>query len=357
MRMTRKQLAAPVVAALLGGAATAAVIAASGAGAGAGAIARQQGLIRLGEGAALSSTEIYERAAPSVVHISARTVQPTADAFRAEASSELATTSTGSGFVLDEDGRVLTNAHVVSGVTAIQVTFADGTPVAARVVAKDEGTDLAVLEVPPEGRDLRPLELGDSSRVAPGDQVVALGNPTGLQPTAGTGRVSATGRRVEAPGGGYLIDGVLQTDAVVEPASSGGPLVGADGRVVGIVSRLGAAPSFAIPSNLAREVLAELEGSHKVIRPYLGVHGRTVPGGVAAERIDAGSPADASGLHEGDIVEAIDGQRVSASVELLAAVEEREPGDSLELRVLRDGARGDVTVRLVERPATLPLGR
>lgn len=357
MRMTRKQLAVPVVAALLGGAVTAAVIAANGAGTG--VIARQQGLIELGKGEALSSAEIYERAAPSVVHVSARTVQPGADAFQAEASSsDLATTtSTGSGFILDSDGRVLTNAHVVSGVTSVQVTFADGTPVAAQVVAKDEGTDLAVLEVRPEGRDLRPLELGDSSGVAPGDQVVALGNPTGLQPTAGTGRVSATGRRVEAPGGGYLIEGVMQTDAVIEPASSGGPLLGPDGRVVGVVSRLGSAPPFAIPSNLVREVLAELEEGHKVIRPYLGVHGRTVEGGAAVDRIDAGSPADASGLHEGDVIEAVDGERVSAWVDVLAEVEKREPGDTLELRVRRAGTRGDVTVQLVERPATLPLSR
>jgi S1-C subfamily serine protease len=351
--MKRAQLAVPVVAALLGAAASAAVIAASDDGAG--ALTRQQGLVDLGQGEALTSTEIYERAAPGVVYVRARTVQPGAGAFQAETGSELAN-STGSGFVLDEDGRVLTSAHVVSGVTAVQVSFADGRSAAAEVVAKDEGTDLAVLEVPPDGLELRPLKLGDSSGVMPGDQVVAMGNPTGFQATAGTGRVSATGRSVEAPGG-YLIEGVLQTDAVIEPASSGGPLLGPDGRVVGIVSRIGSAPPFAIPSNLARDVLADLEEAHKVIRPYLGLHGTTVEGGVLVDRIDADSPADAAGLHVDDVIEAVDGQPVGASVDLLAEVEEREPGDTLELRVLRDGARGDVSVRLVERPATLPLGR
>jgi S1-C subfamily serine protease len=351
--MKRAQLAAPVVAALLGSAVTAALLVANGQGPG--ALARQQGLLDAGQGEAMSSTEIYERAAPSVVYVRARTVQPAADAFRAEAGSELAS-STGSGFVLDEDGRVLTSAHVVSGVTSLDVTFADGRTAPAQVIAKDEGTDLAVLAVVPEGLDLRPLELGDSSSVAPGDQVVAMGNPTGFQATAGTGRVAATGRRVEAPGG-YLIDGVLQTDAVIEPASSGGPLLGADGRVVGIISRIGSAPAFAVPSNLARDVLADLEDAHKVIRPYLGLHGRTVEGGVLVDRVDVNSPADLAGLHVDDVVEAVDGEPASTSVALLAEVEEREPGDTLELRVLRDGSRGDVTVRLAERPATLPMGR
>jgi len=351
--MKRAQLAVPLIAALLGGTVTAAAIRASDDGAG--AVSRQQGLVDLGAGEALTSTEIYERAAPSVVYVRARTVQPGAGAFRAEAGSELAI-STGSGFVLDEDGRVLTSAHVVSGVTALEVSFADGATAPAQVVAKDEGTDLAVLEVATEGLDLRPLELGDSSRVVRGDQVVAIGNPTGIQVTAGTGRISGVGRRVEAPGG-FLIDGVLQTDAVIEPAGSGGPLLGPDGRVVGIVSRLGSAPPFAIPSNLVRDVLAELEEDHKVIRPYLGLDGRTVEGGVLVDRIDANSPADAAGLHVDDVIEAVDGQPVSTSVDLFAEVDEREPGETIELRVLRDGSRGDVSVRLFARPATLPLGR
>jgi S1-C subfamily serine protease len=238
----------------------------------------------------------------------------------------------------------------------VQVMFPDGQRAPADVVAKDEGTDLAVLDVPPDGLDLRPLELGDSSQIVAGDQVVAIGNPTGFQATAGSGRVSAVGRRVEAPGG-YLIDGVLQTDAVIEPATSGGPLLGPDGRVVGIVSRLGSAPGFAIPANVVRHVLADLEKGHKVIRPYIGVHGRTTAAGVVLERVDSGSPAQAVGLRAGDVVEAVDGRAVTAWVDLLAEVERHEPGDTIELRVLRDGSRGDVHVRLAERPATLPVGR
>src|SRR5687767_8213084 len=178
--MTRRQLAVPMVAALLGGAVTAAGMLAGSSGGG--TLGRQQGLLALDAGERFSASQIYERAAPSVVSISARSVQPGATAFQADTGNELGVSS-GSGFVLDEDGRVLTNAHIVSGVTAIQVTFPDGKMVGAQVIGKDEETDLAVLRVETDGLDLRALELGDSSAVQMGDRVVAVGNPTGVQAT------------------------------------------------------------------------------------------------------------------------------------------------------------------------------
>ena len=169
-------------------------------------------------------------------------MQPGAGAFKADAGSELSL-STGSGFVLDGDGRVVTNAHVVNGVTAIQVTFPDGQIVPARVVGKDQETDLAVLAVDPEGLDLRPLELGDSSAVQagrPGRSRSAT--RAGSSRTAGTGRIAAAGRRIEAPGG------FMSTTAADRrgdrAGSSGGPLLGADGRVVGVSTQLdGAGPA------------------------------------------------------------------------------------------------------------------
>ena len=213
--MTRRKLAVPMVAALLGGAVTAAGMLAGASGGG--AIGSQQGLLALDPGERFPAAELYERAAPSVVSISAHSVQPGTTAFQADAGNELGV-STGSGFVLDEDGRVVTNAHVVSGVTDVQVTFPDGQIVPAQVIGKDEETDLAVLQVSPERLDLRPLELGDSDAVRTGDRVVAVGNPTGVQAIAGTGSISAAGQSVEAPGG-YVIDGLLATDAVIEPAA------------------------------------------------------------------------------------------------------------------------------------------
>jgi S1-C subfamily serine protease len=350
--MTRRQFAVPMVAALLGGAVTAAGMLAGSAGTG--SVGRQQGLLALDSGERFSASELYDRAAPSVVSISARTVQPGATAFQTATGGEIGV-STGSGFVLDEDGRIVTNAHIVSGVTAVQVTFPDSRMVSAEVIGKDEETDLAVLRVSPEGLDLRPLELAESANVQPGDRVVAIGNPTGLQAIAGTGRISAAEQRIEAPGG-YMIEGLLETDAVIEPATSGGPLLGADGRVVGITSRLGEDTGYAVPADVARSVLTELEDRHKVIRPWLGVRGREAPDGLAVIDVNTGGPADRASLRAGDVVQSIDGVQVHTFPELLDQVDQRSPGDTVQLQVLRSGAPIEISIRLEERPATLPAG-
>jgi S1-C subfamily serine protease len=350
--MTRRQLAVPMVAALLGGAVTAAGMLAGGNGTG--AIGRQQGLLELDSGERYTASQLYERAAPSVVSITARSVQPGATAFQSETGGDLSVSS-GSGFVLDKDGRVVTNAHLVSGVTAVQVTFPNGQIVQAEVIGKDEETDLAVLRVPTERLDLHPLELGDSDAVQPGDRVVVVGNPSGLQATAGTGRISAAGQRVEVAGG-YVVDGLLETDAVIEPASSGGPLLSADGRVVGITSRLGEDGGFAVPANTARSVLAQLEESHKVIRPWIGLRGQAAAGGVEVLDVHAGGPAESASVRPGDVIESIDGVEVRTLAGLLGEVDRHSVGDSVELMVTRAGSRSQITVRLEERPATIPAG-
>jgi S1-C subfamily serine protease len=351
--MTRRQLAVPMVAALLGGAVTAAGMLAGSSGSG--GVGRQQGLLALDTGGeTFSASELYRRAAPSVVSISARTVQPGATAFQTATGGEIGV-STGSGFVLDEDGRIVTNAHIVSGVTDVQVTFPNSQMASAEVIGKDEETDLAVLRVSPDGLDLRPLELSDAATVQPGDRVVAVGNPTGLQAIAGTGRISAAERRVEAPGG-YVIEGLLETDAVIEPATSGGPLLGADGRVVGITSRLGEDTGYAVPADVARSVLAQLEDRHKVIRPWLGLRGREAPDGLAVIDVSTGGPADRASLRAGDVVQSIDGVEVRTFPELLDRIDERAVGDTVELDVLRSGAPLELSIRLEERPATLPAG-
>jgi S1-C subfamily serine protease len=305
-----------------------------------------------------------------VVHIRARSVQPGASPFEVD-SGPAQGISTGSGFVLDEDGHVVTNAQVVSGVTEVQVTFAGLQTVPAVVVGKDEETDLAVLRVDPEGLDLQPLELGDSDEVRTGDRAVAMGNPSGLEATAGTGGVSAPSAEIETPGG-YVLEDVIKTDAVIGPGTSGGPLIGADGRVIGITSAIegpDAPLGFAVPSNTAKTVFAQLEENHKVIRPWIGIRGRTIDEarpapdgdgttGVLVEAVYPGGPAAAAGLRgeEGgsDVIEAIDGQPVPTLRALLDAVDRTQPGDTVELRVLRDGSRSELEVRVAERPATLP---
>jgi S1-C subfamily serine protease len=349
--MTTRQVAVPLVAAVLGSAITAAALLAGGS---TSSRITSQGLLPTSAPAELTTTEIYDRAAPSVVFIRAQTVKPGATAFDAETGNELAL-STGSGFVLDEDGHVLTNAHVISGVTSVTVTFTNGRTVAAHVVGKDEQTDLAVLAVNPSGLDLRPLELGDSSSVHPGDQVVAVGNPSGIQPGAGTGRIDAADQRIEAPDG-YVISGVFATDAVIEPASSGGPLMGADGRVVGITSRMDGTSAFAVPANTVRSVVQELESAGKVIRPYIGLKGTATAGGVRVTTVHPDGPADRAGIQAGDLIESIDDKPAASYPDLLTEVASKSPGDAVTLSVARNGARGDVTVTLEERPATLPSG-
>jgi S1-C subfamily serine protease len=349
--MTTRQVAVPLVAAVLGSAITAAALLAGGS---TNSRITGQGLLASSTPSELSTTEIYDRAAPSVVFIRAQTVKPGATAFDAQTGSELAL-STGSGFVLDEDGHVLTNAHVISGVTSVSVTFTNGHTVAAHVVGKDEETDLAVLAVNPSGLDLRPLELGDSSSVRPGDQVVAVGNPNGIQPGAGTGRIDAADQRIEAPDG-YVISGVFATDAVIEPASSGGPLMGADGRVVGITSRMDGTSAFAVPANTVRSVVQELESAGKVIRPYIGLKGIAAAGGVRVTSVHPDGPADRAGIQDGDLIESIDDKPATSYPDLLTGVASKAPGDTVKLSVLRNGTRGDVTITLEQRPATLPSG-
>jgi S1-C subfamily serine protease len=349
--MTTRQVAVPLVAAVLGSAITAAALLAGGS---SGSRITGQGLLASSAPSELNTTEIFDRTAPSVVYIRAQTVKPGATAFEAQAGNELAL-STGSGFVVDGDGHVLTNAHVISGVTSVSVTFADGQTKPAHVVGKDEQTDLAVLAVDPSGLDLQPLELGDSSSVRPGDHVVAVGNPNGIQPGAGTGRIDAADQRIEAPDG-YVISGVFATDAVIEPASSGGPLMGSDGRVVGITSRMDGTSAFAVPANTVRSVVQEIESAGKVVRPYIGLRGTATHRGVQVSTVHPNGPAERAGIQVGDVIESIDDKPATSYPDMLAEVARKAPGDTVKLTVVRDGTRGDVTISLAERPATLPSG-
>jgi S1-C subfamily serine protease len=375
--VSSRQLAVPVVAALIGSAITAVAMTASGDD---GEASRQAGVLAASSEAdeRLSVKEVVERVSPGVVHVQARGVQPAVGEPFGGGTGPTQGIATGSGFVLDEEGRIVTSAGVVRGVTDLHVTFGNLRSVPARVVGKDEETDLALLQVDPEGLDLRPIELGDSSALERGDQAVLVANPSGLGTIAGTGTVASVGDAVESPDGLVLRD-VLETDAYIEPGGDGAPLVGGDGRVIGISSGAASGPEglgVAVPSNTARGVFAELEESHKVIRPYIGLQGRTITAaqttssgpepeagsGVQVVSVYAGGPAEQAGLQGsdtgggGDVIEAIDGEAVSSLPELLAEIASHQPGDTVTLSVLRSGSRGEVTVRLTERPASLPSG-
>jgi len=349
--MTTRQVAVPIIAAVVGSAITAAAMLAGGSTSS--GVTRQGLLASSSPREALSTQEIYDRAAPSVVYIRARTVQP-GDAFQTTTGNDLAL-STGSGFVLDNDGRVLTNAHTINGVTAVQVTLSDGRTVTAHVVGKDEQTDLAVLAIDPDGLDLHPLELGDSSAVRTGDPVVVVGNPNGMEASAGTGRIAAADQQIEAPGG-YMIAGVFATDAVIQPAISGGPLLGPDGRVVGVTSRMDGTNAFVVPANTARAVVGQIERTGRVIRAYIGMRGTSAAGGVEVTAVHPDGPADRAGIQVGDVVTDVDGKPATSFAQLMLEVDDHAPGDVMQLAVQRSEAHGDVTVTLDQRPATMPAG-
>jgi len=310
-------------------------------------------------GGGLGAREIYKRDAPGVVFVRAQTL-PTDpspfDVFQSAQPSE----STGSGFVIDEQGLILTNAHVIEAATAIQVTFSGSHTVTAQPVGKDPDTDLALLRIDPEGLDLRPLELGDSESVQVGDATVAIGNPFGLERTLTTGVVSALQRRLTAPSG-FTIENVIQTDAALNPGNSGGPLLDASGRVIGINSQIAAGAAggsvgigFAVPVNTAKSVIPQLEEAGHVQRAYLGVQGAGSQDGVVVERVEPGSPAAAAGMLGTDVLRRLDGQPVHSMADVSAILERHEPGDVVRVEVDTAGTSRALEAKLTERTAALP---
>jgi S1-C subfamily serine protease len=331
---------------------------------------------------ALTAREIYKRDAPGVVFVRARSLQTQASPF--DLQQRVANVSTGSGFVIDREGNLLTNAHVIAGATDIRVTFSDQQTVAARVVGRDEDSDLAVLSVEPKGLELRPLELGDSSSVQVGDPTVAIGNPFGLDRTLTTGVVSAKQRRITAPSG-FSIDNVIQTDAAINPGNSGGPLIDAGGRVIGINSQIATAGSggsvgvgFAVPIDTAKAVIPELQAHHMISHAYIGIHGEEVAdpmvsmdsgtdaasAGVRVEGVDAGGPAARAGIlgadavqqGGGDVILGVDGTPVRSMADVDDVLARHRPGDGVAVRLRRDGRELTVQVELAERPASVPIG-
>lgn len=302
--------------------------------------------------------QVVERVGPSVVRITmARGVRTPWGRY-----GELQ--GVGSGVIIAPDGFILTNSHVVMGAQEIEVLLADGQQFPAEVVGTDPHTDLAVLRIPSSG--LPAAEIGDSDRLRVGQLVIAIGNPLGFQFTVTTGVVSALGRALRSQTG-RLIENVIQTDAALNPGSSGGPLVDSRARVVGINTAI-IAPAqgicFAIPSNTAKWVAGQLIAEGKVHRAYLGIVGQTVrlprhlivghripqETGVAVVAIAPGSPAAASDLWEGDIIVAL-GQEPVTTIDALQKILARMPiGTRAILTVLRGEKRLELPVRLAEAP-------
>jgi putative serine protease PepD len=278
------------------------------------------------------------------------------------------TAGSGTGFVIDKGGVIVTNAHVVKDAQQVQVRLDDkASYVDAQVVGTDVSSDLAVLHVDSSaaGR-MRPLPLADSDKVQVGDETLAIGYPLGLirSASASAGIVSGLGRSIDAANN-FSIEKVIQTDAAINPGNSGGPLLDSAGRVIGVNAAIlttGGGGSvgigFAIPSNTMREVVPRLERGRAVRHAYLGVKTREYqsgPGAYVAE-VTPGTPASAAGLQVGDVIVGVGGATVTIPDDISSAIQDRRPGDRIALQVQRAGARKALQVTLGDRPASSGTG-
>jgi len=278
-------------------------------------------------------------------------------------------TSTGAGtaFLIDRNGTLVTNGHVVDGSSTVSVRF--GTEAAAsgaKVLGTDGSSDLAVLKISPQDvpKGVRPLQFGDSSAIAVGDNVIAIGNPFNLDRTATEGIVSGLGRHIQAPNG-FEIDAAIQTDAPINPGNSGGPLLDQAGHVVGVNSQIQTAGSggnvgigFAVPSNTARAVVPILERGGTIKRPYLGVEtapaSPTSAGGARVMRAVPGGPADRAGIKTGDVITSVAGKTIRDPSDISTAIAGKSPGDRVTVEVQRSGRTEGIDVTLGTRPNRTP---
>jgi len=290
----------------------------------------------------------------------------------------------GSGFVYDNLGHIITNAHVVDGADKATVTFLDGSQYNAEIIGKDKFTDIAVIKVSEKPRLLHPLEIGDSSLLQVGEQVAAIGNPFGLSGSMTSGIVSQMGRLLATQDTGFSIPDVIQTDAAINPGNSGGPLLNMKGQVIGINTAIQSKTGefigigFAIPSNTISKIVPTLIEEGKYPHPWIGIVGQDIDP-VLAKVLDLkqakgflvmtvvdGSPADKAGLKgmsqtqvidgkeypvDGDIIISVDGKEVRKISDILIHLQrEKSVGDEMVLGILRDGDFMDLILKLVERP-------
>ena len=324
-------------------------------------------------GVGLTSTQIFEAVEPSVVRISNRQ----------NSASGIVTNASGSGFVYDTSGHIVTNNHVVEGADELRVTFLSGTIATAKQVWTDVYADLAVLTVDAPPSELHPVKMGDSSKLVVGQQVFAIGEPFGLSGSITEGIISQLGRDISTASG-YLIVDVIQVDAAINPGNSGGPLLNDLGEVIGvntaIVSSTGSfsGVGFAIPSNLVQKVIPALITNHQYKHPWVGVGGMDMSPDIAQAmgisqykgflitRVTPGSPAERAGLRAGTKMATIEGQQVPIGGDVVIKIDQvevrgindiltyiernKEVGDTITMTILRGSTTITVNLTLAERP-------
>ena len=321
----------------------------------------------------LTLVELFEKSESGVVRI---------DVDKINSSRE--TGSLGSGFVFDDLGHIITNAHVVESASSVTITFLDGSQYNAQIIGSDKFTDIAVIKVEEKPRYLHPLQMGDSSTLKVGEQVAAIGNPFGLSGSMTSGIVSQIGRLLPSQDTGFSIPNVIQTDAAINPGNSGGPLLNMAGKVMGINTAIqsgtgqSAGIGFAVPSNTILKVVPVLIEKGKYSHPWIGISGKDIDPELAKVRdldqskgfliitVVPGSPAEIAGLKgvseikiigdkeypaDGDIIVSVDGKEVRKISDILIHLqEEKSVGDEMILGILRDGEVMHIILALVERP-------
>jgi len=321
----------------------------------------------------LTLIELFEKSEESVVKIKVERIGSATD-----------TGGVGSGFVYDNLGHIITNAHVVDGANKATVTFLDGSQYNAEIIGEDKFTDIAVIKVSEKPRLLHPLEIGDSSLLQVGEQVAAIGNPFGLSGSMTSGIVSQIGRLMAAQDSGFSIPDVIQTDAAINPGNSGGPLLNMRGQVIGINTAIQSISGefvgigFAVPSNTVSKIVPTLIEEGKYPHPWIGISGKDIDPDLARVldlkqakgflviTVVDGSPADKAGLKGMSQTQIIDGEEYPADGDVIISVDDKEVrkisdilihlqreksvGDEMILGVLRDGVLLHIILELVERP-------
>jgi len=303
-------------------------------------------------------------------------VTPAVVTIQSSGGGVLGTSSgTGSGFIYDADGWILTNRHVVEDASELLVVLNDGRQFPGETYGIDTLTDLAIVKI--DAADLPMAAIGTSSHLEPGQVAIAIGNPLGYENTVTTGVVSGLGRRITASDASQTsaetLNNLIQTDAAINPGNSGGPLVNSAGQVIGVntaVSTNAQGLGFAIPIDVARPIMQQALDGDELTRPWIGVYYVPVDPALAAEQdlpveygaligtadgsgqaVFPGSPAEGAGLRSGDIIVAVDGEQVSADSDLATLILPHASGDTITLRVLRDNSTREVEVTLGELPA------
>ena len=336
-----------------------------------------------GGGSAIDAATIYKADAPGIVQVESEVTGGSSGPLGG--LEQQGGTALGSGFMIDGQGRILTNFHVVDGASKTTVTLQNEKTYDAKIVGSDPSNDVAVLQINAPAGELHPLPLGDSSKLAVGKPVVAIGNPLGYSGSESTGIISGLGRDIPAPNG-FTIPGAIQTDAPITNGNSGGPLIDSNGRVIGINSQVAANQNgtgqaegigFAVPINAAKDSVGQLDRTGEIKQPYLGIQGYGITpemagsfatnDGVAIARVSPGGPADSAGIKGGnktvdaggasfivggDVITAVDGTSVKDMGDLQKVISKDKVGQKVSLEILRGSQNTGGQVTLGERPTT-----